>query len=228
MSPGERISSTWEEMDERAFEEEGWEGRGTGCGREEGGKDGEGREEKEEERDKAVRKEERSWDKSVSTLPLWIIEEVGGARRWGLNFEERLERNLLLVDDDFFRPSEKTNGDEWGGYCNMGDRGWVRLADNRRRLAQEESKARWCICSDGLDLLSVWFEWHAACNQLVSKDGAKREKGRGDGGGGEERKGISPGGGEGRRIRKGGRGRGEAERGMDDRAARARVNRVGV
>jgi hypothetical protein len=157
MSPGERISSTWEEMVERACEEEGWEGRGTGWGREVGGKDGEGKEEKEEVRDKPETKEERSCDRSVSTLPLWIMEGVGGARRWGLNFEERLERNLLFVDDDFFRPSEKTNGDEWGGYCNMSDRGRVRLADNRRRLAQEESKARWCICSDG-DLLRVWLE----------------------------------------------------------------------
>jgi hypothetical protein len=77
-----------------------------------GGKDGEGKEEKVEERDKAERKEERSCDRSVSTLPLWIMEGVGGARRFGLNFEERLERNLLLVDDDFFRASEKTNGDE--------------------------------------------------------------------------------------------------------------------
>jgi hypothetical protein len=123
MSPGERISSTWEEMVERAFEEEGWAERGTGWGREDGGKDGEGKEENEEEMDKAERKEERSIDRSVSTLPLWITEGVGGARRLGLNFEERLERNLLLVDDeDFFRPSEKTNGDEWGGYCNMRDR----------------------------------------------------------------------------------------------------------
>jgi hypothetical protein len=68
-------------MDERAFEEEGWEGRGTGWGREEGGKDGEGKEEKEEESDKAVRKEERSCERSVSTLPLWPMEGVGGARR---------------------------------------------------------------------------------------------------------------------------------------------------
>lgn len=69
-------------MDERAFEEEGWEGRGTSWGREEGGKDGEGKEEKDEERDKAERKEEeRSCERSVSTLPLWIREGVGGARR---------------------------------------------------------------------------------------------------------------------------------------------------
>ena len=64
----------------------------------------------------------------------------------------------------------------------------VRLADNRRRLAQGESKAWWCICSDGLNLLSVWLEWHAACDQLVSKDGTRGEKGRGDGGGGWRRK----------------------------------------
>ena len=36
----------------------------------------------------------------------------------------------------------------------MSDRGKGGLADNRRRLAPEESKARWCICSDG-DLLRV-------------------------------------------------------------------------
>jgi len=57
---------------------------GTGWGREEGGKDGEGKEEKEEERDKADKpemKDERSCDRSASTLPLWIMEGVGGARR---------------------------------------------------------------------------------------------------------------------------------------------------
>jgi hypothetical protein len=126
-------------MVERALEEEGWAGRGTGWGREDEGKDGDGKEEKELERDRPETKEERSCDRSVSTLPLWINDGAGGARRWGLSLEEPLERNLgLLVDeDDFFRPSEKTNGDEWGGYCNMSDIGEGRLADNRRRLAQE-------------------------------------------------------------------------------------------
>jgi hypothetical protein len=60
---------------------EGREERGTGWGREEGGKDGEGKEEKEEVRDKPETKDERSCDRSVSTLTLWIMEGVGGARR---------------------------------------------------------------------------------------------------------------------------------------------------
>jgi hypothetical protein len=68
-------------MVERAFEEEGWEERGTGWGRDEGGKDGEGKEEKEDVSDKPETKDERSIEKSVSALPLWITEGVGGARR---------------------------------------------------------------------------------------------------------------------------------------------------
>ncbi len=113
-------------MTERAFEEEGWDGRGTGWGREEGGKDGEGKEEKEEERDnKPETKDERSCDGSVSMVPHCINEGAGGGWRRGLNVEEALEVNLglRLDDEDFFRPSEKTNGDEFWGNCNMSDRG---------------------------------------------------------------------------------------------------------
>jgi hypothetical protein len=68
-------------MVERALEEEAWEGRGTAWGREDGGKDGEGKEEKEVEWDRPERKEERSCERSVSTLPLWITDGAGGARR---------------------------------------------------------------------------------------------------------------------------------------------------
>ena len=68
-------------MDERAFEEEGWAERGTGWGREDGGNDGEGKEENEVAGDKPERKDERSSERSVSILPLWINEGAGGARR---------------------------------------------------------------------------------------------------------------------------------------------------
>jgi hypothetical protein len=68
-------------MVERAFEE-GWLERGTGWGREDEGKDGEGKEEKEVERDRPEEtNDERSWERSVSTLLRWINDGAGGARR---------------------------------------------------------------------------------------------------------------------------------------------------
>jgi len=57
--------------------------------------------------------------------------------------------------EDFFGPSEKANGEGLAVYCNMrGGKEGFGLVDNRRRLAQEERKARRYICSDG-DLLRV-------------------------------------------------------------------------
>ncbi len=89
----------------------------------------------------------------MSTLRFWV---KGTARRRGSGFEGTLERNLgvLAAEDDFFRPSSKANGEGWAVYCNMREEERRGLVDNRRRLAQEERKARWCICSDG-DLLRV-------------------------------------------------------------------------
>jgi hypothetical protein len=56
--------------------------RGTGLGRADEGKDGEGKEEKEVVRDKPEEaKEERSSERSVSTLLRWINDGAGGARR---------------------------------------------------------------------------------------------------------------------------------------------------
>ena len=62
-----------------------------------------------------------------------------------------------MEEEDFFRPSEKPNGDEYEGFCNMGQgryggRDWV---DNRRRLAQEGEKTGVAYLFRQRDLLRV-------------------------------------------------------------------------
>jgi len=103
----------------------------------------------------------------------------------------------------------------------MSDRGEGRLADNRRRLAPEESKRRGVYLFNGEPAESSDIIMHAACDQLVSKDGQR--SGREEGGGGWWMRGER----RGKRKRDSPEGRGdkkEEERDM----ARARVDRVGV
>jgi hypothetical protein len=152
------------------------------------------------ERDKQDR---QSWDEFVSTGRFWVRKAGGrGGRGRGSNFDfdEVLGRNLglLVEEEDFFRPSEKANGDEYEGFCNMGQGrygevgGGERLVDNRRRLAREGEK-------DGGGV-SVQTERPAESLIRMAYSLRERRSPR-DGDGGRKRrkeKGLSPRKGEGR------------------------------
>ena len=120
------------------------------------GKVGEGREEDMDvERDRQDAKDRQSWDEFVSTGRFWVKKAGGtGGRGRGSNFDfdEVLDRNLglLVEEEDFFRPSEKPNGDEYEGFCNMGQGGyggrdWLITAGD---LLRRERRRGWRICSD--------------------------------------------------------------------------------
>lgn len=71
-------------------------------------------------------------------MRFWFTKAVEAGARWrGSNFGV-LERNLglLVEEEDFFRPSEKTNGEAKEGDCNMSQR------DDERGRGEEGGAGR--------------------------------------------------------------------------------------